>query len=343
MSVIFGVAVLITGAIWAKASWGNWWVWDEPTLVSFLIVFLLYVTYYPLRYAIEDRERQARYASVFAITAGAFVPINFIAVRLAESLVHPRVFATAEATCRARCWLTFLVCARRRSALLWTTLVKLELTAKNASGQLKRLRRALERRPGPGGAARDRPGEAGGSTMPALPLDEAGKYVAGAYVVFVVLILVYVAIMAAKLQRIERELRELAGFAETRSNGEGASARARGGERLMSEILALGVSHKTAPLELRERLALPEGRAVGVLSELTATEQHPRGGGDLDLQPHRALPGRLRSGRGRVDGARRARPPGGDPADRAGRPPLLAARRARPRGTSSASPRGSTR
>ena len=50
-------------------------------------------TYYPLRYAIEDRERQARYASVFAITAGAFVPLNFMAVRAAESLVHPRTFA----------------------------------------------------------------------------------------------------------------------------------------------------------------------------------------------------------------------------------------------------------
>jgi len=52
---------------------------------------------------------------------------------------------------------------------------------------------------------------------PALPLDEAGKYVAGAYVVFLVLVVVYVAIMAVKLQRIERELRELAGFAEQRS------------------------------------------------------------------------------------------------------------------------------
>jgi glutamyl-tRNA reductase len=40
----------------------------------------------------------------------------------------------------------------------------------------------------------------------------------------------------------------------------------------VSEILTLGVSHKTAPLELRERLALPEGRAVGVLGELTASE-----------------------------------------------------------------------
>jgi hypothetical protein len=53
---------------------------------------------------------------------------------------------------------------------------------------------------------------------PALPLHEAGKYVAGAYIVFVLLILVYVAIMAAKLQRIERELTELAGFAEQRAD-----------------------------------------------------------------------------------------------------------------------------
>jgi len=45
---------------------------------------------------------------------------------------------------------------------------------------------------------------------PALPLDEAGKYVAGAYVVFLALILIYVAIMAAKLVRIDRELTELA-------------------------------------------------------------------------------------------------------------------------------------
>jgi CcmD family protein len=46
-------------------------------------------------------------------------------------------------------------------------------------------------------------------TDPALPLDEAGKYVAGAYAVFVTLILVYVAIMASRLQRIEKELGSL--------------------------------------------------------------------------------------------------------------------------------------
>jgi hypothetical protein len=50
--------------------------------------------------------------------------------------------------------------------------------------------------------------------MPALPLDEAGKYVAGAYAVFVALIVVYVAIIGAKIARIERELVALLGDAE---------------------------------------------------------------------------------------------------------------------------------
>jgi heme exporter protein C len=143
MSVIFGVAVLVTGSIWAKGSWGKWWVWDEPTLVSFLIVFLLYVTYYPLRYSIEDPERRARYSSVFAITAGAFVPINFIAVRLSESLVHPRVLSATGGSMPGEMRFTFLVSLLAIS-LLFATLMKLELTSKHARMQLKSLRRTLE-------------------------------------------------------------------------------------------------------------------------------------------------------------------------------------------------------
>jgi len=48
------------------------------------------------------------------------------------------------------------------------------------------------------------------ATAPAIPNDVGGKYVAGAYIVFVLLLLIYVAIMAMKLARIERELREVA-------------------------------------------------------------------------------------------------------------------------------------
>jgi hypothetical protein len=57
--------------------------------------------------------------------------------------------------------------------------------------------------------------------MPALPLDEAGKYVAGAYGVFVALILIYVSIMGARLQRIERELQSLSELAQRKLKKDG--------------------------------------------------------------------------------------------------------------------------
>jgi heme exporter protein C len=139
ISIILGAGVLVTGAIWARASWGHWWVWDEPVLVSFLVVFLLYCVYYPLRFSIEDPDRQARYSSVFAIAAGAFVPLNFIAVRLAETFTHPRVLSETGGSLPGEMRLTFLV-ALLGMTLLFVTLWKLELTAKQASMQLKRLR-----------------------------------------------------------------------------------------------------------------------------------------------------------------------------------------------------------
>jgi hypothetical protein len=52
------------------------------------------------------------------------------------------------------------------------------------------------------------------AALPALPLHEAGKYVAGAYVVLFALVLIYLAIMAIRLSRIERELGELLELSE---------------------------------------------------------------------------------------------------------------------------------
>ena len=142
MALIFGIAGLISGSIWAKASWGHWWLWNEPTLVSFLIVLLLFATYQPLRFSIEDPERQSRYAAVFAITCGAFVPLNFIAVRLSTQFVHPRVLTLTGSRLPAPMAWTFLVSVIG-FALLYVTLWKYEMAAKNARSQLRRLRRTL--------------------------------------------------------------------------------------------------------------------------------------------------------------------------------------------------------
>jgi heme exporter protein C len=142
LSLILAVGALITGSIWARASWGHWWVWDEPTLVSFLIVFLLYACYQPLRFSIEDPERQARYAAVFSIVGGAFVPLNFMAVRAAQSLTHPRVLSTTGGQMPGSMFFTFVVSLAGMTCL-FVTLWKYELASKHASMQLRRLKRKL--------------------------------------------------------------------------------------------------------------------------------------------------------------------------------------------------------
>ena len=142
LSVVLGVGVLLTGGIWARAAWGVWFEWREPTLVSFLIVFLLYCTYQPLRFSIEDPDRQARYASVFAITAGAFVPLNFLAVRLADPFIHPRVLNTAGGALPAAMKVPFYL-AVVGMALLFVTLWKYEMAHKHSRAQLRSLRRKL--------------------------------------------------------------------------------------------------------------------------------------------------------------------------------------------------------
>jgi heme exporter protein C len=116
-------------------------VWDEPTLVSFLIIFLLYACYQPLRFSIEDPDKQARYAAVFAILAGAFVPLNFLAVRLAQPLAHPRVLG-ASGNLPSSMEFVFLV-SLAGMVLLFITLWKYEMAAKQTRMRLKSLRQRL--------------------------------------------------------------------------------------------------------------------------------------------------------------------------------------------------------
>ncbi len=142
MSLIFSVAGLISGSIWAKAAWGHWWVWSEPTLVSYLIVILLFCTYQPLRFSIEDPERQATYAAVFSIVGGAFVPLNFIVVRLSVQYLHPRVLNLEGGNLPGPMELTFYVMLIA-IALLFVTLMKYEMLAKETRSQTRRLRRRV--------------------------------------------------------------------------------------------------------------------------------------------------------------------------------------------------------
>ncbi|HTA06144.1 MAG TPA: hypothetical protein VK774_07255, partial [Solirubrobacteraceae bacterium] len=77
---------------------------------------------------------------------GAFVPLNFIAVRMSSQFLHPRVLG-ATSNLPWQMSLTFLV-SLLGIALLFTTLCKYELTVKHTRMQLRQLRRLAERRAG---------------------------------------------------------------------------------------------------------------------------------------------------------------------------------------------------
>jgi heme exporter protein C len=79
---------------------------------------------------------------VFAVVAGAFVPLNFIAVRAAQAYVHPRVLTLTGGNLPGSMRLTFLV-ALVGVALLYVTLWKYEMAAKSTRMQVRALRRAL--------------------------------------------------------------------------------------------------------------------------------------------------------------------------------------------------------
>ena len=170
-------------------------------------------------------------------------------------------------------------------ALLFVTLWKYELASKHATFRLRALKRKLAGdeelwAPNPRRSA------APHALMPALPLDEAGKYVAAAYLVFLALILIYVAIMAGRLSRIERDLGEVSDAARAARRRRGGRA---GDGRAVSELLgARRVAQDGAAGRARAAgAARRAGRAVPAGAGRASGRVRGRRG--LDLQPHRAL------------------------------------------------------
>ena len=90
VGVVFAFLVLVTGSIWAKATWGWYWVW-EPRLTTSLALFLIYLAYLMLRQALEEPEKKARLAAVFGIVGFMSVPLSFFSIRLWRS-AHPLMF-----------------------------------------------------------------------------------------------------------------------------------------------------------------------------------------------------------------------------------------------------------
>ena len=140
--VIFGALTLITGSIWAKASWGVWWSWGENQLVLFLVLFLFYCAYFMLRFSVEPGAARANMSAVYALFGIVLVPVSFLAIRLSQNFIHPTVFTTHGPQMAGSQFLTFSVSLLALLAL-FATLYQVELAGKRIDAHLRELRELL--------------------------------------------------------------------------------------------------------------------------------------------------------------------------------------------------------
>jgi heme exporter protein C len=139
---VFGALTLVTGSIWARASWGVWWSWGEDQLVLFLVLFLFYCAYFMLRYSVEAGPARMNMSAVYALFGVVLIPISFLAIRLSKNFIHPVVFTSHGPQMTHSQFLTFCV-AWAAMLCLFATLYRVELAGKRIDSHLRELRELL--------------------------------------------------------------------------------------------------------------------------------------------------------------------------------------------------------
>ena len=141
---IFGVLTLVTGSIWAKASWGVWWTWSSNQLVLFLVLFLFYCAYFMLRFSIEPGARRERISAVYALFGVALIPVSFLAIRLASDFIHPTVFTREGPQMTNEMFAAFCV-SWLAITLVGYLMYRAELAGKRTDANVRELREVLAR------------------------------------------------------------------------------------------------------------------------------------------------------------------------------------------------------
>ena len=95
LGIFFCIITVITGSLWAKASWGSYWNWD-PRQSSIVVLLLIYIAYFSLHAALKDKPERNTLSSAYLVFAMATVPfLVFVIPRVLESL-HPDAVVDAS-------------------------------------------------------------------------------------------------------------------------------------------------------------------------------------------------------------------------------------------------------
>jgi len=145
--LLFGTVVMITGPVWAKASWGTWWTWDGR-LTSFFILWLIFVAYAMLRSYGGSAEQVARFCAVLAVLGFIGMPITHYSVEWWRTL-HPDPVIMTEGGLGGglrnapRMFASFNV-GMLATLALFSTLFALRLRLERQTRRVQEMRRRLD-------------------------------------------------------------------------------------------------------------------------------------------------------------------------------------------------------
>ena len=141
--VIFGALTLVTGSIWAKASWGRWWTWESNQLVLFVVIFLFYSAYFMLRFSIDPGPARANLSAVYALFGVILIPVSSLAIRLAEEFIHPYPVLNRDGPQMSASMFSTLCVSMAAMLVLAAAFYRVELAGKRVDERLRELRELL--------------------------------------------------------------------------------------------------------------------------------------------------------------------------------------------------------
>jgi heme exporter protein C len=140
LGLLFTTITLLSGMMWADATWGTPWNWD-PRETTTLILWIAYACVLAYRTSVSDRESRAQFGSIFGIIAFPMVILSYLSIRIWETL-HPIVIEPTGLQMEVEHGITLMVAM---IAVTMIALILIDLTYKVDSAQEKLMRIRMSR------------------------------------------------------------------------------------------------------------------------------------------------------------------------------------------------------
>ncbi|MHA1577752.1 MAG: cytochrome c biogenesis protein [Candidatus Thorarchaeota archaeon] len=140
LGLLFTTITLLSGMMWANATWGTPWNWD-PRETTTLILWIAYACVLAYRASVSDRETKAQFGSIFGIIIFPTVILSYLSIRIWETL-HPIVIEPTGLQMGAEHGMTLMVAM---IAVTMIAIALIDLTYKVDSAQEKLMRIRMSR------------------------------------------------------------------------------------------------------------------------------------------------------------------------------------------------------